>query len=151
MRKSQPCGFQTGLTQTELHSQGDRHIDCIDCTVTAKLISAFVFTTQIVQFLYFLNPKFLALSFLLCLYSSVCVGPVREPHHHDAAYMCYQYTYSKFYLLHYCHRLYCVALFSQAILCTKEVAERARTAAYNLLVEMGKAVIKWSQDPKGKC
>ena len=42
-------------------------------------------------------------------------------------------------------------VFSQAILCTKEVAERARTAAYNLLVEMGKAVIKWSQDPKGKC
>ena len=26
--------------------------------VTAKLISAFVFATRIVQFLYFLNPKF---------------------------------------------------------------------------------------------
>lgn len=32
----------------------------------------------------------------------------------------------------------------QAILCTKEVAEKARSAAYNLLVEMGKAVGRWS-------
>ena len=31
-------------------------------TVTAKLISAFVFATQIVQFLYFLSPKFPASS-----------------------------------------------------------------------------------------
>ena len=30
----------------------------ISCAVTAKLISAFVFATQIVQFLYFLNPNF---------------------------------------------------------------------------------------------
>ena len=37
--------------------------------VTAKLISAFVFATRIVQFLYFLNPKFPASSHLLCLYS----------------------------------------------------------------------------------
>ena len=42
--------------------------------VTAKLISAFVFATQILQFLCFLNPKFLASSHLLCLYSSVYVG-----------------------------------------------------------------------------
>ena len=33
--------------------------------VTAKLISAFVFATQIVQSLYFLNPKFQASSHLL--------------------------------------------------------------------------------------
>ena len=45
-----------------------------------KLISAFVFATRIVQFLYFLNPKFLAYSRLLCLYSSVCVVPVWKPH-----------------------------------------------------------------------
>ena len=32
----------------------------ISFAVTAKLISAFVFATQIVQFLYFLNPKFTA-------------------------------------------------------------------------------------------
>ena len=46
--------------------------------VTAKLISAFVFDTQIVQFLYFLNPKFPASYHLLWLYSSVCVGPGRN-------------------------------------------------------------------------
>ena len=33
--------------------------------VTAKLISAFVFAIQIVQFLFFLNPKFQASSLLL--------------------------------------------------------------------------------------
>ena len=48
--------------------------------VTAKLISAFIFATRIVQFLYFLNPKFPVSSHLLCLYSPVCVGPVRKPH-----------------------------------------------------------------------
>ena len=53
----------------------------------AKLISAFVFATRLVQFIYFLNPKFSASSRLLCLYSSVCV---RKPHcwfSHDAAQM----------------------------------------------------------------
>ena len=49
--------------------------------VTAKLISAFVFATRIVQFLkYFLNPKFPASSNVLCLCSLVGVGPVRKPH-----------------------------------------------------------------------
>ena len=37
---------------------------------TAKLISSFVFATQIVQFLYFLNPNFPASSDL-CLYCTV--------------------------------------------------------------------------------
>ena len=32
----------------------------ISCAVTEQLIIAFVFTTQIVQFLYFLNPRFQA-------------------------------------------------------------------------------------------
>ena len=41
---------------------------------SAKLISAFVFATRIVQSLYFLNPKFQASSRLLWLYSPVCVG-----------------------------------------------------------------------------
>ena len=45
-----------------------------------QLISAFVFATRIVQFLFYLNPKFQASSSCLCLYSSVCVGPVRKPH-----------------------------------------------------------------------
>ena len=58
--------------------------------VIAKLISAFVFATRIVQFLFFLNPKFQASSCFLCLYRSVCVGPVRKPHcwfSHEAAHM----------------------------------------------------------------
>ena len=45
-------------------------------SVTAKLISAFVFATQTVQFCYFL--KFPASSHLLCLDSSVCVGLVKK-------------------------------------------------------------------------
>ena len=47
--------------------------------VTAKLISAFVFATRLVQSLYFLNPKFQASSHRLWLYSLVCVGPGRKP------------------------------------------------------------------------
>ena len=56
--------------------------------VTEKLISAFVFATLIIQFLYFLNRNFAASSNLLCLYSSVCVKPARKPHcwfSHDVA------------------------------------------------------------------
>ena len=55
---------------------------------TAKLISAFVFATRIVQFLFYLNPKFQASSYFLCLCKPVCVGPVRKPHcwfSHEAA------------------------------------------------------------------
>ena len=51
----------------------------ISFAVTAKLISAFVFATWIVQFLYFLYPEFPASSHLLRLYSWVCVGPGRKP------------------------------------------------------------------------
>ena len=51
----------------------------ISFAVTAKLISAFVFSTWIAQFLYFLNPKFPASNHLLRLYSPVCVGPGRNP------------------------------------------------------------------------
>ena len=47
--------------------------------VTANLISAFVFAIRIVHFLFFLNQKFQASSLLLCLYSLVCVRPVRKP------------------------------------------------------------------------
>ena len=50
----------------------------ISCAVTAQLISAFVFATRIVQFLYFLNPKFQVSSHLLWMYSLVCVGPGRK-------------------------------------------------------------------------
>ena len=47
--------------------------------ITVKLITALVFTTRIVQFLYFLNPKFSASSHLLGLYRLVCVGPGQNP------------------------------------------------------------------------
>ena len=60
----------------------------ISFAVAAKLISAFVFATRVVQFLFFLNPKFQASSHLLWLYSPVCVRPSRKPEHwfsHDAA------------------------------------------------------------------
>ena len=50
----------------------------ISFAVTAKLFSAFVFATRIIQFLYFLKPKFPASIHHLCLYILVCVGPVRE-------------------------------------------------------------------------
>ena len=46
------------------------------------------FATRIVQFLFYLNPKFQASSLHLCFYSPVCVGPVRKPHcwfSHEAA------------------------------------------------------------------
>ena len=51
----------------------------ISFAVTAKLISAFVFATWIVQSLYFLNMKFQASSYLVWLYSLVCVGPGQKP------------------------------------------------------------------------
>ena len=41
--------------------------------VTAKPIIVLVFVTRIVQFLYFLNLKFTASSYRLCLHSSVCI------------------------------------------------------------------------------
>ena len=50
----------------------------IGFAVTAKLISAFVFATWIVQSLFYLNLKFQASSHLLYLYSPVCVGPGRK-------------------------------------------------------------------------
>ena len=56
----------------------------------AKLISAFVFATRRLQFLYFLNPKFSVSIQLLCLYSPVCVGPVRKQQYwfsHAAAHL----------------------------------------------------------------
>ena len=43
--------------------------------VTAKLISAFVFATWIVQSLYLLNPKFQASRYLLWFGSPVCARP----------------------------------------------------------------------------
>ena len=61
-----------------LHMQKQRRRSA-SRSVTAKLISAFVFATLIVRSLYFLNLKFQASSHLLWLYSPVCVGPGRKP------------------------------------------------------------------------
>ena len=52
----------------------------ISFAVTAKLISAFVFATWIVQSLYFLNLKFQASDHCLWLYRPVCVGPRWKPY-----------------------------------------------------------------------
>ena len=51
----------------------------INFAVTAILISAFVFATQIVESLFFLYPKLQASSHLLWLYSLTCVGPGQNP------------------------------------------------------------------------
>ena len=51
----------------------------ISFAVTAKLISAFVFATRIVQTLFFLNLKFQASSHLLWLNRPVCAGPGQNP------------------------------------------------------------------------
>ena len=50
----------------------------ISFAVTAKLISAFVFATWIVQF-FFLKPKFQSSSLFLKLYRPVCVGLIGKP------------------------------------------------------------------------
>ena len=62
----------------------------ISFEVTPKLIIAFVFTTQIVQSLFFLNPKFQVSSHLLWLYSLVnfvsdLVGNPEDRFSRDAA------------------------------------------------------------------
>ena len=51
----------------------------ISCAVTTQLISAFVLAIQIVQPLFYLNPKFQASSYVLWLCSLVCVRPGRKP------------------------------------------------------------------------
>ena len=51
----------------------------ISFTVTAKLISTFVFVKWIVQSIDNINPKLQVTSHLLWLYSLVCVGPGQKP------------------------------------------------------------------------
>ena len=82
------CGKFCVDTWENQHSAYAKTKTQISFAVTAKLISAFVFATQIVQFINFLNPKFPVSSILLCLNSLVCVGPVWKPHSwfsHEAA------------------------------------------------------------------
>ena len=52
----------------------------ISFIVTAKLISAFVFSTLIVQFLYFVNPKFPASSHLISACTARFVSNLFEKH-----------------------------------------------------------------------
>uniref|UniRef100_A0A8W8IGX0 Uncharacterized protein n=1 Tax=Magallana gigas TaxID=29159 RepID=A0A8W8IGX0_MAGGI len=42
-----------------------------------------------------------------------------------------------------------LAVVPEAILCTKEIGEKARSASYLLLVEMGRAKIRWNKDENG--
>ena len=51
----------------------------ISFAVTAKLISDFVFTTRIEQFLFFLKKKFQSSRLFLKVYRPVCVRPGRKP------------------------------------------------------------------------
>ena len=84
----------------------------------AKLISAFVFATWIVQFLFYLNPKFQASSSVLCLYRPVCVGPVQKPHcwfSHEAALI----FLSKMTMNYNCHSVYCRLPVTCIVLITK--------------------------------
>ena len=77
--------------------------------LTAKLISAFVFATRIVQFLFYLNPKFQASSSFLCLYRPVYVGPVRKPHcwfSHEAAHFFFPIVCSR-KSMHYSNNSMC--------------------------------------------
>ena len=58
--------------------------------VYVPLKALFLVATRIVLFLYFLNLKLPASSHLLCLYCSVCFGPVWKPHcwfSHDVAHI----------------------------------------------------------------
>ena len=58
---------------------GNRAADqLIIVTQIVQLISAFIFATQIVQSLFFLNPKFQPSSHPLWLCRPVCVGPGRK-------------------------------------------------------------------------
>ena len=47
--------------------------------ITAQLISPFIFGTQLVQHLFYLNRKFQASQCFLRLYRLVCVGPAEKP------------------------------------------------------------------------
>ena len=64
---SQFCSCNSKVIAKLLNSKAQ-----ISFIVTEKLIIAFIFATQIVQFFYFLNPKFPVYSNLLALYRPVC-------------------------------------------------------------------------------
>ena len=59
----------------------------ISCAVTTQLINDFVFTTQIKQSLFFLNPKFQASSYILWLHSPDLVRNREDRLSHNEAHM----------------------------------------------------------------
>ena len=66
----------------------------ISCAVTAQLISAFVFASQIVHFLYYLNPKFQASSHIQWQHSpfvSDLVGNPEDLFSHDEAHIIFKF------------------------------------------------------------
>ena len=70
----------TGIYEPRHEKSGFFHMRKQRRKSTAKLISAFVFATRMVQPLCSLHPKFQASShILLWLYSPVCVGSGRKP------------------------------------------------------------------------
>ena len=73
-----PSGSVHGHQQTCLFAYGKTKAQ-ISCTVTAQLIRAFVYTSYLAQSLYFLNPNLQTSSYLLWLYSLVCVRPGGKP------------------------------------------------------------------------
>ena len=68
--------MNVALSNEPRHKKADF---CLCENKGADLISAFVFATRIVHFLFLLNPKFQASMLLLGLYMSVCVRPGRKP------------------------------------------------------------------------
>ena len=78
--------FEPEVAKTKLATSKENRLSAyaktktqISCTVTAQLISAFVFASREVQFLFFLNLKFQVASHFLQLHRRVCVRPGRKP------------------------------------------------------------------------
>ena len=63
--------------------------------LTAKLISAFVFATRIVQFLYYLNPKFQPSSHSVSPSLKKGHGKVLKKRHSQRAATCYEGTFKR--------------------------------------------------------
>ena len=88
---------------------------------TAKMISAFVFATWIVQDLFYLNPTIQASSLIQWLHSPVCVGPGGKPRRpvfsHRGSYVdCPQsilFSFLSFFYLIPLHKMiFCFLLFT---------------------------------------
>ena len=86
--------------------------DADQLRVSAKLISAFVFSTWIVWYLYFLNSKFQASSHLQWVYSLVCVRTGQNPHcwsSHVVAHMTKYKRKKNILNMHFsCHNIVCM-------------------------------------------